>query len=570
MTRVALYARFSDPKQSARSIADQIAVCVAHAAQRGWDVVATFSDAAISGASMANRPGLLAALAAAERGEFEILLTEAEDRISRNLGHLAVFRDDLATARVTLATLHTDNVDTMHVAFKGMMAEQYLVDLGHKTRRGMHSNAEKGLATGSRLYGYATQPGGATTIVEAEAEIVRRICTLFADYALSGREIANALNLDRIPGPRGGFWNASSIHGSAQRGNGILHTELYAGVKTWNRTEVRKDPRTGKRTPTTRPPEEWKRVPVEPLRIVPQDLWERVQARQAHAATLTRSVKVNQRKPGVFSGLLKCGQCGSSYTSLRRGKLVCAGNRERGSSVCSNTKLVDRAQVEARALEGLQARMLSPAAVSTYVRAYHAAWAKLEAAAANRMRPLVRRAGEIERTIERLVDAICDGQAAGPIKDRLAALEVEREQVAAELAGLEAERQPVTLHPGAAEAYARKVEILQGVLTEIAADADFAAANRKLIDAVRGLIDRIEIVPNPRGLGGVDLRLHGNLAVLMAPTNEGPGVSAGASVTRTANHGAPSRGLLVAGGRYSQAPTAIPAVFSVALYGEAA
>ena len=56
--RVAIYARFSSDLQDVRSIADQIALAREHAARQGWHVAAEFTDAAISGASMLNRPGL--------------------------------------------------------------------------------------------------------------------------------------------------------------------------------------------------------------------------------------------------------------------------------------------------------------------------------------------------------------------------------------------------------------------------------------------------------------------------------------------------------------------------------
>lgn len=357
--RCAIYARFSDEKQNPRSCDDQIAICTAHAERRGLQVVAVFRDEAISGFAMANRPGINAALAAARRGEFAVLLTEDESRISRNLGHLATLRDELQHADVTLATLSTDSVEIMHVAFKGAFAQQYLIDLSQKTKRGVRANAEKGLATGAKLFGYETKPGGETKIVEAEAEVIRRIHTLFADYNLGAREIADALNRDRVPGPRGGFWNASTIIGERKRGNGILRSEIYAGVKVWGRDEVSKDPRTGQRIHHYKPPEQWKRTPVEHLRILPQALWERSQARLVEIGHINLSHHGNLRKPGLFSGLLKCGQCGASYTSYRRGLLVCTGHRERGPSVCSNSKMVDRARVEARARRHTDAHALA-------------------------------------------------------------------------------------------------------------------------------------------------------------------------------------------------------------------
>jgi site-specific DNA recombinase len=50
--RVATYARYSSDQQRAASITDQQRTCRAFAASRGWTVVAEFTDAAMSGASV--------------------------------------------------------------------------------------------------------------------------------------------------------------------------------------------------------------------------------------------------------------------------------------------------------------------------------------------------------------------------------------------------------------------------------------------------------------------------------------------------------------------------------------
>ena len=522
MIRAAIYARFSSEVQNVRSIEDQIEVCRRTADARGWTVLRSFTDAAISGAAMANRPGLLAALAAAERGEFDVLLAEAEDRVARNLEHLAHVVNRLEYVGVQLSTLSTERVETMHVAFMGAMAQEYLRNLSAKTKRGMHSNAEKGLATGAKLYGYVTQPGGAVSIDQAQAQVVRRICALFADERLGGREIADRLNRDGTPGPRGGYWNASTILGERKRGNGILRSEIYAGVKVWGRDEVKKDPRTGQRVHHYKPPEEWRRTPVEHLRIVPAELWTRVQTRLDETAHMTLSAHGNRRKPGVFSGLLKCA-CGASYTSYRRRELICASHRERGPSVCANNHRVDRDHVEHRILEGLQERMFTPEAVSLYARAYREAWRRLDRERKSRRQPLERRMDELARQVERLVDAICDGTATMAMRERLVALEAEKAEIEASLgreAAVEAERGAPEPHPNAANAYAAQVRELAAVLDAIQADREQALLNRKLIDAVRGLIVKVEIIPNPYARGGVELRLHGELSRFIKPPGE--------------------------------------------------
>jgi site-specific DNA recombinase len=61
-------------------------------------------------------------------------------------------------------------------------------------------------------FGYRLVDGkpGELAIDKGEAKTVRRI---FADYLAgrSPREIAAALNREKVPGPRGGVWNASAI-----------------------------------------------------------------------------------------------------------------------------------------------------------------------------------------------------------------------------------------------------------------------------------------------------------------------------------------------------------------------
>lgn len=519
MTRVALYARYSSDRQNERSISDQVNVLIQHAAAKGWAVVGTYTDAAISGSAMANRPGLLAALAAADRGEFDLLLAEDEDRLARNLEHLAHVANRLADIGAGIATLSTDRVQDMHVAFKGLIAQDFIRNLSMKTKRGMASNAEKGLATGSRLYGYRSQPGGAVEIVPDQAEVIRRIFSMYVNDRMSSREIAERLNRDRIPSPAGRQWNASSIQGSRQRANGVLHSEIYAGVKVYNRVEMRKDRQTGRKITICKPPSEHKRIDVPHLAIIDQDLWRAAQQRLDSRQTADPSQRASlRRRPGLLSGLTKCGCCGASYTSLSQGRLVCAAYREKGASACDNNRHVSRAEIEQRVLDGLRTRLLAPDAVAAYVRAYHAAWAEQAALVEDRRRPLTRRIAEVERAIERGADALLSGAtAAAVIGKKLEALEIEQAQLKAALEQLDAEgAPPVQLHPRAAENYARKIEQLQARLAEAADSSD--DADRDLIGSVRGLIQKVDIEPINKSRGSpVRVTLHGDLARFVLP-----------------------------------------------------
>ena len=89
----AIYARYSSDLQNERSIDDQIAACQEYAARCGiagaFDV---YADAALSGASMATRPQLLALMAAVRARRVSAVITEAIDRLSRDQADVHLIR----------------------------------------------------------------------------------------------------------------------------------------------------------------------------------------------------------------------------------------------------------------------------------------------------------------------------------------------------------------------------------------------------------------------------------------------------------------------------------------------
>ena len=284
--KVALYARYSSDNQRDASIADQLRVCREFAARQGWTVVEEFTDHAISGATLL-RSGLQALMRDALNGRFDIVLAEALDRFSRDQEDTAGLFKRLTFAGVNLVTLAEGDITHLHVGLKGTMNALFLKDLADKTRRGLRGRVELGKFGGGLCYGYkvarATLDGAQATgdreIVPTEAETIRRI---FRDYAagMSPKAVAKRLNAERHPGPGGASWNPSTIHGNPARGTGVLNNELYVGRLVWNRLRYVKDPDTGKRVSRPNPPSEWVTTAVPELRIVDDELWNQVKARQ--------------------------------------------------------------------------------------------------------------------------------------------------------------------------------------------------------------------------------------------------------------------------------------------------
>lgn len=535
--KAALYARYSSDRQNERSIADQFAVLERHAEARGWQIVARFEDAAISGAAMANRPGLQTMMLAAGAGAFEAVLVEDEDRLARNLEHQAHIFNRLRHAGVAIATLATDRIGILEVGLKGVMSELYLVNLSQKTRRGMRSNAEKGLATGARTYGYRGEAGGRVTIVETEAAIIREIFDRYGKGE-TPRELAADLNRRGVPSPKASHWNASTIHGDPSRGNGILEAELYNGVKVFNRMLVVKDPDTGKRLPKLKPRADWRRVSVEHLRIVSPEAWAAARARKGEH--VERPATVGARKATLFSGLLKCGCCGASYVSYSKTRLICASHRERGAVVCANARMPLRAPIEARVLEALQRRLCKPEAAAIYARKYREEWAAQAKAHAGERQPLEKRIAELRRREDRIVEAFTSGDAPRSMLAKAKDYETERLALEAELAALEARAgaaPAIELHPSAPANYAKLVGEIRAALA--AAQADATAAGREALDAARRLVLRVDVTPDAAAEDGYRLDLVGDLALFLeAPAHARPPVG--------------SR--VVAGGGYGAAP----------------
>jgi site-specific DNA recombinase len=121
---------------------------------------------------------------------------------------------------------------------------------------------------------------GGRCINEGEAAIVRRIFEAYA-AGKTARVIAHELNKEGVPGPGRRAWGDTTMRGHYVRRTGILNNELYVGRLVWNRQRYVKDPWTGKRLARPNPEKAWITTELPELRIVDDELWERVRRRLA-------------------------------------------------------------------------------------------------------------------------------------------------------------------------------------------------------------------------------------------------------------------------------------------------
>ena len=517
--RVAIYARYSSDLQSAASIEDQIRLCRERATREGWQIVGSYEDAATSGASLM-RPGIQRLQQDARERRFDLVLSEALDRLSRNQADIASLYQNLAFTGVGITTLSEGRVDEMHIGLKGTMNALFLKDLAAKTHRGLRGRVEAGKSGGGNAYGYRvlrtlTEDGelkrGDREINEEEAAVVQRIFRGYAE-GQSPNQIADTLNRQGVPGPRSGKWDKSTIHGNPKRGTGVLNNEIYIGRMIWNRQSFVKDPQTGRRQARPNPESDWITTEVPDLRIIDQSLWEAVRARQEGRmlAHTEREAWERRRPRFLLTGLVKCGCCGGGFSTIGKDRFGCSNSRNKGKSVCNNRTGITRQYLEGRILSLLTDRLMDPELVKVFAAEYIAERNRLAATHTDDRAVKEKELTKVIKDQDVLVNAILAGTPAERIKAKMEQLETRQRQLEKDLARSPAPASTVRIHPRMADTYHDRIRSLVAGLTE--ADHETEARN-----AIRSLIDKIVATPMPtKGKRhALALTLHGDLAGIL-------------------------------------------------------
>ena len=514
--KVALYARYSSDHQREASIADQFRICRSYAEKQGWHIVEEYSDQAISGASLL-RPGIQSLIADALRRRFDIVLAEAMDRLSRDQEDIAGLFKRFAFANVKMVTLSEGDVTHLHVGLKGTMNALFLKDLAEKVRRGLRGRVEDGKSGGGNSYGYDVAKSldakgepirGNRSINLAEAKVVRRI---FSDYAAgaSPKQIATVLNREGVRGPGGRDWGFSTIYGSPKRGNGILNNEMYIGRIVWNRQRFIKDPDTGKRVSRLNPREEWVIQEIPELRIVDQELWDAVKARQRAVKQNAETGEENgiwerRRARYLLSGLTRCGVCGGGFSMISATHVGCSTARNKGT--CSNRVAIKRAELEERVLGALKNKLMDPQLFSEFCDEFTREMNRLRIEGRASLEAARSEVKRIDRELETLLNLILEGGPARQINAKMVQLEARKDELERALADVD--EPPPLLHPEMATFYREQVTALHLALGD-GNDQDRTEAAERL----RSLVDKIVLTPE---YGKLVIHVHGDLAGILA------------------------------------------------------
>lgn len=392
----AIYARYSSESQNPTSCESQIAECRRAAQKWGLKIAEAhiYTDEAKTGSIM-NRHGLESLMAAAEQGLFQVVLVDDFSRLNRNLhdmltviAQLRFYGIRVISVSEGLDSFDEDNITA--IQFRGIFNEHYLSDLKKKTFRGQRYQKEKGYSVGESTFGYRSVPEGPMRqdkngqmrpegykprVEPAEAQtILRAFCEIDAGKSLVA--IVKLFNQEKIPGRKGKTqkWSVSTI-------NRLLGNPKYIGRWIWNQYGSRRDPKTMRRRKFLKPEQEWIIIRDESLRIVPQDLWDRVQKRRKEIAKVfpggkgKRGFPVSQGGSWVsvypnhlLAGNLICGVCNFAIGQVGGKGGGYYGCFQARYKKCTNHILVRRKLAETLILNALKNKISDPDSITYILR----------------------------------------------------------------------------------------------------------------------------------------------------------------------------------------------------------
>lgn len=321
----ALYCRLSrddNMDSESNSIQNQRNILQKAAKDKGYTDTVFFVDDGITGTTM-KRPGFQKMLTAIEAGYISAVFVKDLSRLGRNYIEVGKLTEEFFPEHDVRLIAVSDGVDSDEgdnefTPFRNIMNEWYAKDISKKRKIVNKMKGNAGIPLSQPPYGYIKNPDDSRFwVIDPEAaDVVRRIY----DMALEGyglAEIANALRADGIVNPTY-YWRSKGVNRSGSKSTleptkwghttikKILTLQEYCG-DVINFKSYSKSYKMKRRIEN---PEENRAIFLnvhEP--IIDRATWEKVQTMQK--GTRRKKPTVTQ-EPSVFSGRLKCPECGGN------------------------------------------------------------------------------------------------------------------------------------------------------------------------------------------------------------------------------------------------------------------
>jgi hypothetical protein len=192
-----------------------------------------------------------------------------------------------------------------------------------------------------------------------------------------------------------------------------------------------------------------------------------------------------------------------------RVRIRCSAAKESGTCPDGKTFYLD--SVEKAVLGGLRAEMRAPKVIAEYVRTYLEERKRLAASSNAKRQRLEQQLGQLNREIDRLVDAIAKGYGdPAVLGPRSTALDVDRKRISDELQDEPPAPKAVALHPAILKRYEEQLEQLEKALGRGVSSGDAEAA-----EAIRDLVEAVTVFRDPARPGGVVVEIAGRLNALL-------------------------------------------------------
>lgn len=231
LRKVAAYARVStDMKEQLTSYEAQIDYYTKYIKNHeGWEFVKVYTDEGITGTSTKKRDGFNEMIKDALDGKVDLIVTKSVSRFARNtvdsLSTIQKLRDNNVECYFEKENVYTfDSKGDLLLTFMSGMAQEEARNISENTTWGQRKRFADGEVTFaySRFLGYDKGENGKLIINEKQAELVRRIFTMYLQgYTFCG--IARRLTEEGIPTVTGKTkWRDTII-------KSILTNEKYKG-----------------------------------------------------------------------------------------------------------------------------------------------------------------------------------------------------------------------------------------------------------------------------------------------------------------------------------------------------
>lgn len=268
--------------------------------------VGLYADKGISGRFAERRPQFMSMVNAVKEGKIDFIFTKSVQRFARNtqelLSIVRMFRDmgvGVYFEKENLNTLQNDS--DLYLTIAAAVAEDDLSRYSQNVVWSIKDKFKKGEPiVNGRFYGFkmGVGIGNKFEIIEEEADIIRRIYSLYLDGA-SMPSIVKTLNSEDIKSPNGGKWGESAIarvlSNEKYCGDCLLQKNYLAnGVQVENRGEKDQYFVENHHNP-----------------IVSKEIWNLVQ--QEREKRRNNKLYGGKISPYPFTKLIICGHCGKYY-----------------------------------------------------------------------------------------------------------------------------------------------------------------------------------------------------------------------------------------------------------------